>query len=92
MAQNFARTGRNIICIGRNYANHAKELGNKVPTEPFYFLKPTSSYLVNGQGPIEIPRGVIVHHEGEFLVDSLFSLLGLYCPAHSNALPLWYHT
>lgn len=59
----FARTGRNIIAIGRNFAEHAKELNNAVPTEPFYFLKPTSSYLPNG-GKVEIPRGTVVHHEG----------------------------
>ena len=67
MAQNFFKTGRNIICIGRNYVDHAKELGNKVPVEPFYFLKPTSSYLQHGQGKIEIPKGVLAHHEGECL-------------------------
>lgn len=60
----FARTGRSIIAIGRNFAEHAKELNNAVPTEPFYFLKPTSSYLPNG-GKVEIPRGTIVHHEVE---------------------------
>lgn len=65
MASTFSKTGRNIICIGRNYIDHAKELGNKVPKEPFYFLKPTSSYLQHGQGKIEIPRGVVAHHEGE---------------------------
>lgn len=61
-AANFARTGRSIIAIGRNFAEHAKELNNAVPTEPFYFLKPTSSYLVNG-GKVEIPKGTTVHHE-----------------------------
>jgi len=74
MASTFSKTGRNIICIGRNYVDHAKELGNKVPTEPFYFLKPTSSYLQHGKGKIEIPRGVIAHHEGEIL-DILIKLL-----------------
>ena len=34
-----------IICIGRNYAKHAKELGNSVPTEPVYFMKPDSALL-----------------------------------------------
>ena len=34
-----------IICIGRNYADHAKELGNAVPEEPVVFLKPQSSIL-----------------------------------------------
>lgn len=74
IASSFITRGRNIICIGRNYADHAKELGNAVPKEPFYFLKPTSSYLSHdgsaegGQkGKVEIPRGADVHHEGWFL-------------------------
>ncbi|WWD21586.1 hypothetical protein CI109_106072 [Kwoniella shandongensis] len=62
---NFLRTGRKIVAIGRNYADHAKELGNAVPKEPFFFLKPTSSYLSPSEGPIEIPRGVVMHHEVE---------------------------
>jgi len=61
---NFLRTGRKIVAIGRNYADHAKELGNAVPKEPFFFLKPTSSYVLPG-GHVEIPRGTIVHHEVE---------------------------
>ncbi|KAF8304992.1 hypothetical protein DL93DRAFT_2089901 [Clavulina sp. PMI_390] len=64
MVATFVRTGRSIIAIGRNFAEHAKELNNAVPTEPFYFLKPTSSYVPNG-GKIEIPRGVVCHHEIE---------------------------
>ena len=32
-----------IICIGRNYVNHAKELGNDIPTEPIFFLKPATA-------------------------------------------------
>ena len=32
-----------IICIGRNYADHAEELGNKIPTEPIFFLKPETA-------------------------------------------------
>ncbi|CAG8774220.1 9718_t:CDS:1, partial [Acaulospora colombiana] len=58
----FARTGRKIVAIGRNYAKHAKELGNAVPEKPFFFLKPTSSYVFSG-GNVEIPQGVLVHHE-----------------------------
>ncbi|TXT13179.1 hypothetical protein VHUM_01580 [Vanrija humicola] len=61
----FLRTGRKIVAIGRNYADHAKELGNAVPKEPFFFLKPTSSYHSPSDGPIEIPRGVNLHHEVE---------------------------
>lgn len=59
----FARTGRSIVAIGRNYAQHAAELGNKAPTEPFYFLKPTSSYLPSG-GQIRVPKGIHAHYEG----------------------------
>ncbi|WWC85662.1 uncharacterized protein L201_000528 [Kwoniella dendrophila CBS 6074] len=61
----FARTGRKIVAIGRNYADHAKELGNAVPKEPFFFLKPPSSYLQQGEGPIELPKGTDVHYEVE---------------------------
>jgi acylpyruvate hydrolase len=66
----FAKTGRNIICIGRNYVAHVHELNNKVPKEPFYFLKPTSSYIEAGQGPIEVPQGINCHHEGVFVVSA----------------------
>jgi len=61
---NFLRTGRKIVAIGRNYADHAKELGNAIPKEPFFFLKPTSSYVSPGE-VFEIPKGTIVHHEVE---------------------------
>ncbi|KAG0031371.1 Acylpyruvase fahd1, mitochondrial [Podila clonocystis] len=64
---NFINTGRTIIAIGRNYSEHAKELGNAVPTSPFFFLKPTSSYITNGQN-IEIPENAEVHHELEMAV------------------------
>ncbi|KAI7829179.1 hypothetical protein BX661DRAFT_181508 [Kickxella alabastrina] len=57
-ARTFVQTGRKIVAIGRNFSEHAKELGNAVPTSPFFFLKPTSSY-------IEIPQGCVVHHEVE---------------------------
>jgi len=54
-----------IVAIGRNYADHIKEFKNVAPKEPFFFLKPTTSYLPSG-GVIEIPRGIIAHHEGLF--------------------------
>lgn len=54
-----------IVAIGRNYADHVKELNNTLPKEPFFFLKPTTSYLPSG-GIIEIPRGISAHHEGVF--------------------------
>ncbi|KAJ2826060.1 hypothetical protein IWW50_002560, partial [Coemansia erecta] len=48
----------------RKRNEHARELGNAVPTAPFFFLKPTSSYVAS-PGKIEIPRGCVVHHEVE---------------------------
>jgi len=61
---NFARQGKKCVAIGRNYMNHVKELGNTAPKEPFFFLKPTSSYLANG-GTVELPKGENIHHEVE---------------------------
>ncbi|KAF9896478.1 hypothetical protein BX616_007379 [Lobosporangium transversale] len=63
-ARNFIQSGRKIVAIGRNFSEHAKELGNAVPKAPFFFLKPTSSYISNGQA-IEVPSGCEVHHEVE---------------------------
>ena len=37
-----------IVCVGRNYPEHAKELGNEVPAEPLIFLKPVSSLIADG--------------------------------------------
>lgn len=54
-----------IICIGRNYAAHARELGNEAPKEPLLFLKPPSSVIGPGEAvvlPIESER---VDHEAE---------------------------
>lgn len=62
-AHTFASTGKKCVAIGRNYMKHVKELGNKAPKEPFFFLKPTSSYLANG-GTVQLPQGIDVHHEG----------------------------
>ena len=45
-----------IVCIGRNYAEHAKELGNEAPSEPIIFLKPPSAVLPPG-GTIVRPAG-----------------------------------
>lgn len=61
---NFFSAGRSIVAIGRNYAAHAKELGNAAPKEPFFFLKPASSYLASG-GTVEVPQGIEAHHEGQ---------------------------
>ena len=64
---NFTKTARKIICVGRNYAEHAKELNNPVPTTaPILFQKPTSSFLTQGAGFIEIPPACTnLHYELE---------------------------
>ena len=57
-----------IICVGRNYAEHAAELGNAVPTEPLLFLKAPSALIHNGEA-IVIPKlSSQVEHEGELAV------------------------
>ena len=38
-----------IVCVGRNYSEHAKELGNEVPSEPLIFFKPPSSLISPGE-------------------------------------------
>jgi 2-keto-4-pentenoate hydratase/2-oxohepta-3-ene-1,7-dioic acid hydratase in catechol pathway len=54
-----------ILCIGRNYAAHAKELGNDIPAEPLLFLKPPSALLDPG-GKILLPEvSSRVEHEAE---------------------------
>jgi len=54
-----------VVCVGRNYAAHAAELGNEVPKEPLIFLKPSSSIIGNGDA-IVLPRySKRVEHEGE---------------------------
>jgi 2-keto-4-pentenoate hydratase/2-oxohepta-3-ene-1,7-dioic acid hydratase in catechol pathway len=54
-----------IVCVGRNYAAHAAEMGNEVPAEPLLFLKPPSALIQVGE-PIVIPPGAgRVDYEGE---------------------------
>ena len=57
-----------IICIGRNYADHAKELGNKVPDEPVIFLKPETALIPKGH-PFHYPAFTNdLHYEVELVV------------------------
>jgi len=57
-----------IICIGRNYANHAKELGNDIPTEPLFFLKPETAIQPKGH-PFFIPDfSDEIHYEVELVI------------------------
>ena len=54
-----------IVCVGRNYSAHAKELGNDVPSEPLIFLKPPSSLIRTGES-IRLPSvSKQVEYEGE---------------------------
>lgn len=70
-------TPSKIVCVGRNYAAHAAELGNEVPKEPLIFLKPPSSIIGPGE-PILLPKySSKVEHEGE---------LGLVVGKHASHL------
>jgi len=54
-----------ITCLGRNYAEHAKELGHEIPKEPVIFLKPPSALIGPNQTIILPRRSKEVHHEVE---------------------------
>lgn len=57
-----------IICIGRNYVEHAKELNNPVPGEPVFFMKPDSAILINNK-PFFLPDfSNEIHHEVEIVI------------------------
>ena len=57
-----------ILCIGRNYAKHAQELGNTLPTEPLFFLKPETAIQPKGH-PFFIPHfSNEIHYEVELVV------------------------
>ena len=58
-----------VVCVGKNYRDHAAEMGGDVPSEPLLFLKPSSSVIGPGE-PIRYPTGHTeeVHHEAELAV------------------------
>jgi 2-keto-4-pentenoate hydratase/2-oxohepta-3-ene-1,7-dioic acid hydratase in catechol pathway len=81
-----------IVCVGRNYAAHAAELGNEVPKEPLIFLKPPSAIIGPGAPIVLTPQSQRVEHEGELALvvgqrcsqlkdseDGLSYLLGYSC-------------
>ncbi|EKX39112.1 hypothetical protein GUITHDRAFT_160029 [Guillardia theta CCMP2712] len=96
----FVGTGKKIVAIGRNYVKHAMELNNPVPSEPFWFLKPTTSYVTAGK-PVIIPRGVDeIHHEVELGVvigrggkniksEEALSHVAGYCLAFDMTVRTW---
>jgi 2-keto-4-pentenoate hydratase/2-oxohepta-3-ene-1,7-dioic acid hydratase in catechol pathway len=59
-----SRPGK-IVCVGRNYLEHAKELGNEVPTEPLLFLKPPSSVIGMNDAIVLPTQSKQVEYEGE---------------------------
>jgi len=59
-----SRPGK-IVCVGRNYLEHAKELGNEVPKEPLLFLKPPSSVIGTNEAIVLPAQSKQVEYEGE---------------------------
>src|SRR5437764_8389970 len=57
-----------IVAVGRNYADHAKELGNEAPPEPILFLKPPTALLAHGATIIRPPQSQRVDFEGELAI------------------------
>ena len=57
-----------IVCVGRNYAAHARELGNDVPKEPMIFLKPNTSVIGPRDGIVYPEQTNDLHFEGELAI------------------------
>ncbi|MCC7117409.1 MAG: fumarylacetoacetate hydrolase family protein [Anaerolineales bacterium] len=56
-----------IVCVGRNYVEHAKELGNEIPKTPLLFFKPPSAIIANGESVHLPPQSAQVEHEAELV-------------------------
>ncbi len=54
-----------ILCIGRNYAEHIRELGNEAPEAPVIFMKPATAVIGEGEGIVIPPYSRDCHHEAE---------------------------
>ncbi|HEU4457002.1 MAG TPA: fumarylacetoacetate hydrolase family protein [Longimicrobium sp.] len=65
--QNLPRPSK-VVCVGRNYLEHARELGNEVPERPLLFFKPPSSVIGGGEPIVLPPESERVEHEGEIAV------------------------
>jgi 2-keto-4-pentenoate hydratase/2-oxohepta-3-ene-1,7-dioic acid hydratase in catechol pathway len=78
-----------IVCVGRNYVEHARELGNEMPERPLIFLKPPSSIIRDGETILLPPESKQVDHEAEIAV-----IIGKRCTRVSAAAALdhvgWY--
>ncbi|HUR98753.1 MAG TPA: fumarylacetoacetate hydrolase family protein [Pyrinomonadaceae bacterium] len=68
MKTDFAISPSKIVCVGRNYSEHAKELGNEVPTSPLLFLKAPSAIIASGDSIVIPAQSNQVEHEGELAV------------------------
>lgn len=89
-----------IVCVGRNYRDHAAELGNAVPTEPLLFLKAPSSIVGPGMAVVLPPESTRVDFEGEIALvvkrrlrrvqreEALAGLLGVTCACDVSARDL----
>jgi 2-keto-4-pentenoate hydratase/2-oxohepta-3-ene-1,7-dioic acid hydratase in catechol pathway len=73
-----------ILCIGRNYAEHAAEMGANVPAKPIVFLKPPSALIGNGDAVILPEQSSDVHHEVELV--ALIGRRGKHIPADDAVL------
>lgn len=58
-------TPSKIVCVGRNYAEHARELGNEVPKQPMLFFKPPSALIGTGESIVLPPASQQVEYEAE---------------------------
>ncbi len=65
MTTSHMLTPRKIVCVGRNYVAHAREMGNDVPKEPLLFLKPPSSIIRAGEAIVLHPVSGHIEFEGE---------------------------
>lgn len=68
MKKDFSIIPSKIVCVGRNYSDHAKELGNEVPVSPLLFLKAPSSVIRSGESIVLPRQSQQVEHEGELAV------------------------
>ncbi|MGH9866176.1 MAG: fumarylacetoacetate hydrolase family protein, partial [Candidatus Acidiferrales bacterium] len=79
-----------IVCVGRNYTEHAAELGNDPPTEPLIFLKPPSSILSPGDPIVLTPHSEHVDYEGELAIIIGKTCSRLKNPADAKSYVLGY--
>ena len=57
-----------VVCVGKNYADHAKEMGGDIPAEPVIFLKPNTTVVGDGDYIVLPPQSANVHYEAELAI------------------------